>query len=371
MTPVPPDLAVIVPTLDEAGNVARLVDLLEAALAGIAWEVVFVDDDSADGTADIVHALGRTRPNVRCLKRIGRRGLSSAVIEGMMATAAPYLAVMDADLQHDETLLPRMLDRLRQGDVEIVVASRFAAGSTRDRFSAARERLSGLGNRLARLVSRTDGLSDPLSGFFMLRRPLIEEVAPALNGQGFKILLDIFASAKRPVAAVELPFAFRDRHAGHSKLDATVKIEYLVLILDKLLGGAVPARFILFVLVGLTGLAVHLAVLGLLLNAAAMPFWWAQGTATLVAMTSNFWLNNRVTFRDRQLGGRALWSGLLSFYAVCAVGALINVQMAEFFYERGLHWALAGFIGAALSSVWNFGVTTTVTWRRRRSARGR
>lgn len=361
-------LAVIVPTLNEAGNVGPLVELLEVALAGIAWEVIFVDDDSRDGTAEAVWRLAETRPYVRCIKRIGRRGLSSAVVEGMMATDAPFVAAMDADLQHDERLLPVMLERLEREGLDIVIASRFAEGSALGDFSAKRERLSGLGIRLARLVVPAT-LTDPLSGFFMMRRDLIEEVAPRLNGQGFKILLDIFASADRPLRFAELPFTFRTRHSGASKLDLAVSLEFLMLIADKLLGGRIPVRFVLFVLVGLSGVAVHIALLGLFHRLVGWEFLWSQALATLTAMTSNFLLNNRITYRDRRLHGTALLRGLLSFYAACAIGAFINLQVAEFLNERGLHWALAGFLGAALSSVWNYGVTSTFTWSKRQARR--
>jgi dolichol-phosphate mannosyltransferase len=362
------ELAIVVPTLNEVGNVGRLVELLDAALAGIAWEVIFVDDDSTDGTAEAVYRIAETRENVRCLKRIGRRGLSSASVEGMMATGAPFLAVMDADLQHDETLLPRMLERLKADKLDIIVASRFLPGSDLGSFSERRERISGLGIRLAKMVVPSD-LTDPLSGFFMLRRPLIEEVADRLNGQGFKILLDIFASAKRPLRFAELPFVFRSRHSGESKLDFAVSLEFLMLIFDKLLGGAVPARFILFVMVGLSGVAVQLSLVGLFLHVFGWEFYWSQAAATVVAMTTNFVLNNRITYRDKQLRGRDFARGLLSFYAACAIGFLISLQVSEFLFERHLPWALASFLGAALSSVWNFGVTSTFTWSKKHRSR--
>lgn len=119
-----PELCIVVPTFNEAGNVAVLVERLTEVLAGTDWEAVFVDDDSPDGTAARVRTLGRADGRVRCIRRIGRRGLSSATIEGMLSTSAPFVAVMDGDLQHDEALLPQMLDRLRSGAAELVIASR-------------------------------------------------------------------------------------------------------------------------------------------------------------------------------------------------------------------------------------------------------
>jgi dolichol-phosphate mannosyltransferase len=359
------ELAIIVPTKNEAGNVRQLVGLLEAALAGIRWQVIFVDDDSSDGTAAIVREMGMARDNVLCLRRFGRQGLSSAVIEGMMATGADCIAVMDADLQHDEKLLPLMLRVLRERDVDVVVASRFMDESERKNFSRFRERLSNAGILLSRLVTRS-GLTDPLSGFFMLRRTVAEEVVPRLNGQGFKILLDIFASASRPLRFEEVPLVFRERHAGKSKLDALVSVEFALLLADKLLDRLVPIRFLTFLLVGLSGLIVHLALLGLFYKLLHQPFFTSQVAATFAAMTSNFFLNNRLTYLDRRLYGRKLFLGLLMFYVICSLGALGNFLLARFLFERAISWWLAGLIGAAVSSVWNYGVNTSFTWSQKR-----
>lgn len=357
--------AVIVPTKNERGNVQRLLELLDAALDGLSWEVIFVDDNSRDGTAEAVRTLAETRGNVRCLRRVGRNGLASAAIEGMMATGAPCLAVMDADLQHDETLLPVMLRRLQEEDLDIVVASRFLKDSRLEKFSTTRERMSRLGNTLSRLVTRCE-LTDPLSGFFMLKRSVIEEVVPRLNGQGFKILLDIFASSTRPLRFAEVPFVFRQRHSGESKLDTLVSLEFLLLVGDKFLGRVLPLRFLTFLLVGFSGLALHLSLLWVFFKQWHVPFYGAQAGATVMAMTSNFFLNNQATYRDRRLTGRVLWFGLLSFYAICSVGAFVNFAMADFLFGRTVPWMLAGLVGASVSAVWNYGVNSTITWSPKR-----
>lgn len=372
---MPYQLAIIVPTLNERDNVEPLLGLLDQTLQGESWQVVFVDDDSTDGTLEVLHRLARERANVSVIQRVGRRGLSSACIEGMLATAAPFLAVMDADLQHDETLLPRMLGLARDEGYEIVVASRFAEGASAAGLSShAREMVSRVGNTLSRLVTRVP-LTDPLSGFFLLRRDLLDRVVHALSGTGFKILLDIFASSPAPPRYAELGFTFRSRQAGESKLDTQVLWEFGMLLADKTLGRWLPVRFILFVTVGLLGVGVHLAVLGGLLHL-NISFLWAQAAATLVAMTSNFTINNSFTYRDRRLKGLRFVTGLLSFYLICAIGAVINVRIAELIFEQGIHWALAGFLGAMVGSVWNFGVSSTITWgpqrlrRRRAKAKG-
>ncbi|MES2710216.1 MAG: glycosyltransferase [Pseudomonadota bacterium] len=363
--PVPARFAIIIPCFNEAPNVAPMVERLAAALEGIAWEAIFVDDDSADGTADAARAIAATDPRVRCIRRIGRRGLASACIEGWLATSAPYLAVIDGDLQHDERLLPRMLAALEQG-AEMVVGSRHVTGgAAQGGFSPLRARISQAGTALAAAVLPVR-VSDPMSGFFALPRSVFEEAAPRLTGTGFKILLDLLLTLRRPLRVEELPYEFRAREAGQSKLDATVMLEFLGLLVDKALGGWVPLRFLSFALVGAAGVFVHVAALGLLHGLLDVPFGRAQWGATFCAMTANFWLNNRVTYRDRRLRGARLWKGLALFYAVCGLGAAANVGVAGLLVRDGvLAWGLAGAAGAALTVVWNYAMSSTLVWRAR------
>jgi dolichol-phosphate mannosyltransferase len=357
---VPAELAVVIPTLNERDNVALVVERLNQALAGIAFEVIFVDDDSPDGTADAVRAIGAQQGHVRCVQRIGRRGLSSACIEGILASAAPYVAVMDGDLQHDEALLPRMLRKIKAERLDVVIASRHVAEGSLGEWQRSRVAISDFATRLSRLVVKAE-LSDPMSGFFMIERGAFTMAMRRLSGQGFKILLDLFASTPRPFVFAEVPLQFRERVHGTSKLDTLVAWEYLMLLLQKLIGPAVPVRFLLFSLIGGLGLGVHLAMLWLLLHVAGASFAVAQGVATLVAMTGNFLLNNLFTYRDRRLRGWRLLSGLGSFYAVCGLGAAANVGVAA--SVAGDHsWWLAGLAGAAVSAVWNYAMSSIFTW---------
>ena len=364
---LPAELSVVIPCRNEAPNVPAMVELLDAALAGIAWEAIFVDDDSPDGTAEVAQAIARRDPRVRCLRRVGRRGLASACIEGMLASAAPYVAVIDGDLQHDERLLPRMLEALREGEAEVVVGSRHVAeGDTGEGLSPVRRKVSDAGGLLARRLLPVP-VADPMSGFFALPRALVEEAAPRLTGTGFKILLDILLSAGRPLRVAELPYTFRARAHGDSKLDLGVMLEFLGLLADKALGGLLPLRFIAFAAVGLIGVAVHLTVLLPLHALHAESFTAAQWAATFVAMTVNFVLNNRITYRDRRLRGGALLRGLVLFYLVCGIGAAANVGVASLLVrDSGFGWGLAGIAGALLTVVWNYAVSSTLIWQARR-----
>jgi dolichol-phosphate mannosyltransferase len=358
-----PELAVVVPTYNERDNVDEIVRRVEHCLNGVDWELIFVDDDSPDGTTRQVRELARRDPRVRGLQRIGRRGLSSACIEGMLATSAPYLAVMDGDLQHDETILPRMLEALKQEDLDIVVGSRYAPGGSLGSWDERRRSMSRFAGRLGRALIKAD-LKDPMSGFFMLRAKTLDECVRSLSGVGFKILLDIFASAPKPLRFREIPYEFRERTAGASKLDKAVLWEYLLMLLQKAVGPAIPLRFIAFSLVGGFGVLVHMAVLWSVYKAMGLSFLTGQATATLVAMTANFFLNNLFTYHDLQLKGRELFWGWLSFVLACSVGALANVGIATYLFKANSYWVLSALAGVLVGAVWNYAVTAVYTWNR-------
>ncbi len=360
-----PELTVVVPCYNERPNVAPLIARLDAALYGIAWEVVYVDDDSPDGTAAEVRRIAQTDPRVRCIRRIGRRGLASAVIEGALSSSAQYVAVIDGDLQHDETKLPDMLAALRTGRYDLAVGSRHVdGGDTAGLANRWRHVLSDGGIRLAQLFLPVR-LKDPMSGFFMLPRPLFETLAHNLTGQGFKILLDLALSSPAPLRVVEIPCVFHERASGESKLDALVLVQVAGLLLDKVFGSLLPLRFISFALVGALGVVVHLAVLTVAVELAREAFEPAQAVATLVAMVFNFQLNNEITYRDQRLRGPRLWRGLLVFMLVCGVGAVANVGIAKTLYDTHTTWSIAGAVGAVIGVVWNYAVSATLVWRAR------
>jgi dolichol-phosphate mannosyltransferase len=359
------ELSVIVPTFNERDNVHELVKRLRETLTGIAWEVVFVDDNSPDGTAETVRELARKDAHVRCVQRVGRRGLSSASIEGMLSTSSPYLAVMDGDLQHDEALLPRMLEVLRSEPVDIVVGSRYVEGGGLGDWAESRALISRWAGRLSRVVVRAD-LADPMSGFFMIRRESVHRAVPHLSGVGFKILLDLFASSSTPLRFKELPFHFRTRHAGESKLDSQVAWEYLLLLLDKLFGHIIPVRFVAFSIVGSLGVLVHMLVLTIAYKGLAFNFVPSQALAAVTAMTFNFFLNNVMTYRDRRLRGWHLLRGWITFNLACSIGAIANVGVASYLFgARKDLWILSAVAGILVGAVWNYALTQLYTWNSR------
>jgi dolichol-phosphate mannosyltransferase len=360
----PPLLSIVVPTFNERDNVAELVQRVDESLVGIEWEIVFVDDDSPDGTLRTLHTLSRSDPRVRVLHRIGRRGLASAVVEGVLSTTAPYIAVMDADLQHDESILPSMLERLRSPDNDVVLGTRYTQPHGVEGLEGNRRFVSSFATKLAHVVLGTK-VSDPMSGFFMLKREAFDRSVRRLSNIGYKIFLDILMSARPPLTVAEVPYVFRNRVHGQSKLDFAVTWEYLLLLLDKKVGHIVPARLVTFVGIGGLGVFVHMLALATLNVGLHVSFVVSQSVATVVAMTFNFFANNILTYYDKRLKG--FWPvvrGLLSFYAVCAVGAFSNVGIASVLFVRDYNWWVSGLAGILIGAVWNYAASSIFTWRK-------
>lgn len=361
----PLELAIVLPTLNEKDNIAPMVDRLEEALGPSGWEAVFVDDNSHDGTAEEARRIGRTDPRIRVIQRIGRRGLASAAIEGMCATAAPFVAVMDADHQHDPKLLVEMLEAVKSGEYDLAYASRFAVGGNADGLSSkGRESGSKVANALARKLTGTE-LTDAMSGFFLLRTEQLRKQAENLSGIGFKIMLDILATAEPRLRVKEFPLKFAERLAGESKLDHGVVLDFVGGLVERYFGRWIPTRFVLFGMVGGLGVFVHMAVLAAIYWPQSVGFGVAQATATMVAMTFNFWLNNLLTYRDKKLeGADSFFWGWVKFCGACSVGAFANVAVAMVLEDQGVLWWVAALVGVVIASVWNYALSSKFVWGR-------
>jgi dolichol-phosphate mannosyltransferase len=257
-----------------------------------------------------------------------------------------------------------MLGLLQAGAADLVVGSRYIEGGSADSFDRQRAGASQLATEVAKRVLRVK-IKDPMSGFFMIRRDRFEQLAPQLSTQGFKILLDLVATARGELRVVEVPFTFGSRLHGESKLDSMVALDFLGLVLAKLTRDVVSLRFLMFAMVGSLGLLVHLAALYAALKLIHLPFAESQACGAISAMTSNFILNNFLTYRDQRLKGLAILRGLLLFYLVCSVGLLANVGVAFSVYDQEPIWWLAGAAGALMGVVWNYAMSGLFVWRKR------
>jgi dolichol-phosphate mannosyltransferase len=360
---MPAELSIIVPTFNERDNIAGVISAVAEALPNISWEIIFVDDDSPDGTASLVREIAKTDARVRCLHRFGRRGLSSACVEGIMSTASPIVAVMDADRQHDESCLSRMFEILKTTDADIVVGSRYVEGGGVSDWDQTRAAMSRFATRITNRITGSE-LSDPMSGFFMMRREVFLDSLPRLSSIGFKILLDICASSSRNLKLVDVPYHFRSRQQGASKLDSMVLWQFFLLLLDKSIGRYIPIRFVSFCLIGGTGVFVHIVILTLLFKVFSAGFVAAQTAATFTAITSNFVLNNALTYHDQRLKGMKLFLGWISFNLVCATGAAANVGIASWMFAHDSLWLASALAGIAVGVVWNYTMSSIFTWRK-------
>lgn len=357
------DVSIIVPTFNELANVSCLISSIENAMSGIKWEVIFVDDNSPDKTYLEVKSFAEKDARVRCIRRVGRKGLSSASIEGMLSSSSKYVAVMDADLQHDEQLLSKMFCILENNEYDLVIGSRYVEGGSTGGLGDFRTTISKKACDFCEKLIST-GMKDPMSGFFMLRRSIVEKHVDSFYGKGFKILLDIVSSIKPKVNYIEIPYKMRARKFGESKLGAAVVFEYFMLVFAKFFGNLLPAKFILFCFVGLSGVLVYISSLGVLHRVLGGDFTLSAMPAVILAMTSNFFLNNMFTFSEQRLRGRGIYRGLLSFYFACSVGAIISIALSSLLNKYGIVWWLSAGSGIIAGSVWNYSTSSIVTWKK-------
>ena len=357
-----PLVSIVIPTFNEAGNISEIITRIDCAMGSIPWEAIFVDDDSPDGTVRIARKIAQSDTRVRCLRRVRRRGLAGACIEGVLSSSAPYVVIMDADLQHDERILPALLTPLQSGTADLVIGSREDPPPGGEAgFSHVRGQASKFATRLAMLVLSVTA-RDPMSGFFAMRRDAFEAIAPKLATEGFKLLLDILATRPGGLRIVEVPYSFKSRRHGESKFDLRAMADFAALVLHKACGGHAPLRFFLFAIVGGSGLLIHLITLRLGL-AVGLHFEASQSVAVAVAMVSNFGVNNAITYRDLRLRGTCAAIGLAKFCLVCSVGALANIGVAGWLFGQDQPWWLAGLSGALMGAIFNFAMSSAFVWR--------
>ena len=359
-----PNLSIVIPTYNERENISKILEKLRKTLRNVKYEIIFVDDNSPDGTSDEVKAFMQKSPNINLIHRIGRRGLSGAVIEGIFASNSSLVAVMDCDLQHDETKLLGMLELFKQNNsLDLVIGSRFTEnGEISDRaFSKFRE----LGSKLVTTIIKkllNINSTDPLSGFFMVKRDSFLMHSNNLQTQGFKILADFLVTSGKTIKVKEVGYRFKNRVSGESKMSLLTALELISLVLSQIFGGKISIRFILFCMVGVSGIFVQLATTGLLMLF-SNGFSTSQTVGIVMAMTSNYFLNNYITFQERRLKSIAFFQGLLSFYLICSLGAFANIAVATYLFSLSSNWLVSSFAGAVFGAVWNFTLSSNFTWK--------
>lgn len=343
------ELCIIAPTYNERDNIAELVERVTAGLEGVEWEMIIVDDDSPDGTAQLARALGQRDPRIRLVRRIHRRGLASACLEGMLASNATYLAVIDADLQHDPLLLREMIDILRTGGSDVVVASRRVAGGSIGEWSAHREAARRLATRAARAVGPAP-LSDPMSGYFAIRRDVIDHVAPRLAGVGFKLLLDILLAAPN-LRVRELPLVFGRRERGESKVSPRAIWDYGMMLAEHRVGAA-GGRLGAYLLIATVALIVHAGAFWLFHELYGLGLDGAQLVAGLALCLATYGLQECLSYA--RSGPWRWYLGLLPFLVSRVIGLLAAVLIARWLAGWGFGVSVSAFAGAVALVWWNY-----------------
>ena len=360
------EFSLIVPTYCESQNIAILVERVHQSLSSYSYELVVVDDNSPDGTSEIANSLSQQYP-VRVITRRNERGLASAVVEGFKQARGDILGVIDADLQHPPEVIPELLETVMSG-ADVVIASRYVEGGGSEGWSASRKIISKGSKLLAQvLLSSARGIKDPLSGFFLLRREVIDGVE--LSPTGYKILLEVLVKGKAREIA-EVPYIFRVRERGTSNLTSGEGIRYLKHLtrLTGLQEGAI--RFVKFGLVGLSGVLVNEGLLWLLTENLGLYYLLSAAIAVETAIITNFILNDIWTFRDRRTPGNISLLGRgLKFNLVSLGGLGINIAILWTVTEVvGISYLISNLIGIAGATLWNYTINTLWTWRAKPSS---
>jgi dolichol-phosphate mannosyltransferase len=378
-----PILSVVTPTFDEAENLPELVERLHAALGDLPHEIIVADDNSPDRTWEVAEKLAAHDPSIRVLRRFHDHGLSAAVLDGMAAARGEYLAVIDADLQHDEAILPSMVDLLRNGRAEVVVGSRESDGGGYGEWSTRRRVVSWVATAIAKSLLRVP-TGDPMSGYFVITREAYEATASEINPKGFKILLE-FIGRNRQLRVAEVGYTFSNRRHGETKLNRSVIRSYLLAVAELRLGRQVDPVFLLYVMVGVLGLGVNSLLFTLFealgfprvdtgLNEALDPVYSSFVLSVAVTTLMMFVINNEFTFWEQRYRGLKLLPAFVVYAGMTFVGTLVHVAVFSWLQEVGFLFSVIGddaarvvhnLLGAVVALVVNWYLNTTYLWRRR------
>lgn len=366
-------VSLIVPTYNERDNVEPLVERIHRSLSPRNYEILFIDDDSADGTAEAIEALAARYP-VKVKVRKDKKGLASAVVDGIEMTGSDVILVMDADLQHPPEVLPGLIEAIEKG-ADIAVASRYVPGGGCQGWSLTRRIISKGAIFMAHLLlPATRGVKDPMSGFFALRRDVVS--GACLNPSGFKILLEILMMGRFGRVA-EVPFIFVTRERGESKLNARQQVDYIKHLYSLMRRTGELMRFVKFCLVGGSGVIVNYGLYWILTRFAgftpiddAAAGGIASGNLAMVisievSIITNFLLNNYFTFADRKARkAGAFFGALFNFNLICIIGGLIQIGVANLFaVVVGVNDLIAVLAGIAVATLWNYFLNSWWTWK--------
>ena len=357
-------LSIILPTYNESSNIERVINELLTLNTRHKIEIIVVDDDSPDGTSEIVREKAQVEQRIKLIRRVGRSGLASAIKEGLFDASGEYAVVMDSDGQHETKAIINTITYLEK-DIDIVVGSRFHHDAQIKGLSKKRTRGSILANRAARisLGGHYTDLTDYMSGFFAIKHDKLLPYIRKVDVEGFKFLFELLAVSKGNLKTKEIPLSFQERNFGKSKLDIAIFWDFLISVLHTITLRILPRRAISFGLVGCTGIVVQLSVTFLIMNLGRQDFTTALPAAVTLAACSNYLINNALTFRHRRLKGKQLINGLGKFLIVSSLPIIANIGLASAAYPYlSNNSNLAQIVGILVAFIWNYAASSKLVW---------
>ncbi len=360
-------ISIVIPTFNEVENIIPLLKNLTSLVNHFEYEIIVVDDDSPDGTSDEVNKYMKLNKRIKLITRIGRSGLSSAIKEGLIFAQGKYLLVLDGDGQHDPSFILQMLEEIKKNKSDIIIGSRFLNTSTLEGLSNKRSLGSKIANKFARISLHRNysKLTDYLSGCFCLEKEITKKFIRKIEINGFKFLYELLSLSKGKLVVNEVPLIFKERRFGNSKLDVAIVWDFLISIIHNLTLRLLPRRAISFGLVGISGVFVQLFITSFLVEIFLIDFYNALPFAVVFAATSNFLINNQVTFRSDRLKNKALLTGLLKFLIVASLPVIANVGITTAFYKYiSADTFIAQIAGIAIVYAWNYLASSSFVWKK-------
>ena len=356
------NISILIPTYNEALNIKILIDRISHCLKKIDWEIIFVDDNSPDKTSEKIEYFTKTQSNIKVVNRLNERGLAGAVITGLKYCKFQNIIVMDADLQHDPIYIPKLIKRIEKDDATIVIASRYFQSSTIEDFHFMRKIVSKLTIKIFNMFSYKK-LTDPMSGFFIIKKDFFINLSKQLSKDGYKILADIILNGPKTITVSEISLGFKKRNAGQSKMNLRVLWDFLLIIAYCVLKNYVPRKYLSYIFVGCLGLLTHLIFLYVFYKLLLINFLLSHILATFIAILINFTLNNVLTFYSKNLIGFRWLIGLVNYNIFCSYGLFISYSITKVLSDLNCYWFLAGIIGTFTASIWNFSISKFLVWK--------
>ncbi len=358
-------VSIVLPTYNERENVAPLIKSLFTLGSSYDLEIIIVDDNSTDGTINLIKEMSLKDNRIRLIRRVGRHGLASAIKEGLLDATGDFAAVMDSDGQHEPTAIFESIEKLEKEGLDLVAGSRFVGGAEIHGLSSRRQEGSSFANSFARmsLNKRYRHLTDFMSGCFVMDLNKCLPLICKVDVHGFKFLYELLAISEGKISIKEVPLQFQPRIYGNSKLDIAVLWDFLISLMHAFSLRLIPRRAISFGIVGASGVFVQLCTTKVLMSFFLLQFENAIPISVITAATSNYLINNALTFRAQRLKNWFLIKGLIKFLLVASLPVIANVGLATSFYQfisNNAIWAqLSGII---VVFVWNYAASSRFVW---------